>query len=167
MFTRTQNEKSISLLENTMQFGRLPQSNSRRWHSVLSEMMIGDYLVMPLNSTKMLKSEGYRMNNCCREYSGLCGSGHYLIFSLRSRSGERLATLGLARQDGCWRFDQCFGPGNSNVMDEILTYCDENGTVHQEWYPTEIYYVVHEIVRLANSEIAVGDRDNRFWGATS
>lgn len=140
--------------------GRVVAKRNRRWPSVLPETVVGDYLVVPLTSSKMLKSEGYRMNNCSREYSGLCGLGSYLIFSIRSRSGERVATLGMRKRDEFWRFEQCLGPGNSNVMDEEITYCDENGTVQQEWYPTELYYVAHEVVRLVNSRYSGAGADH-------
>ena len=99
----------------------------------------------------MLKSEGYWMNNCCRDYAGQCADSEYCIFSIRSRSGERLATLGLISDQGYWYFDQCFGPANTDVLEETSLFLDEDDVLQTEWFPTEIYYVAHEVIRLMNS----------------
>ncbi len=122
-----------------------------KWECILSAMLIGNYLVVPLVSAKMLKSEGYWMNNCCREYAHQCAEHTYSLFSIRSRSGERLATLGVCSEQGSWELDQCYGASNTEVLDETLVYLDEDGDVQTEWVPTEMYYVVHEVIRLMNS----------------
>ena len=75
----------------------------------------------------------------------------YCLFSVRSRSGERLATLGLTCIEDYWRVDQCFGPSNTEVMEETRTYLDEDGELQEELFATELYYVTHEIARLMNS----------------
>ncbi len=124
---------------------------SRRWACNVSEMLVGEYLIMPLTSAKMLKSEGYCMNNCCRDYVEKCAGGNYRVFSIRNRSGERLATLGVKRKNEYWQFDQCFGPYNREVLEEVMEYLDEDGKLHVEWSPTEIYYIAHEVIRLMNS----------------
>lgn len=123
---------------------------TKKWQCTLSEVLVGDYLVIPLTSAKMLTSEGYRMNNCCRQYVDQCAAASYAVFSVRSRSGERIATLGLKRERGHWYFDQCVGPSNTNVLEETMEYLDEEGMPQSEWFPTEIYYVVHEVARLMN-----------------
>jgi hypothetical protein len=123
---------------------------SGKWKCKLSEMLIGDYLIMPLTSTKVFKSEGYLMNNCCRDYISQCMELKYCVFSIRSRPGERLATLGLTNDDGHWRFDQCVGPSNTDVLEETRKYLDEDGMLQTERLATELYYVAHEVVRLMN-----------------
>ncbi len=129
------------------------EKRSGKWKCTLSEMFIGEYLIMPLTSAKLLKSEGYLMNNCCREYVGRCLELKYCLFSIRSRSGERLATLGIAYDEGYWRFDQCFGPSNGNVLEEARHYLDEDGVLQTDWFATELYYVAHDVVRLMNSTV--------------
>ena len=114
-------------------------------------MLIGDYLIIPLTSEKLLKSEDYMMNNCCRDYVDQCAELTYCLFSIRSRPGERLATLGLTCSGGYWRFDQCFGPSNTEVLEETRTYLDEGGEVQEELFATDLYYVAHEVARLMNS----------------
>ncbi len=127
------------------------RKNPAQWDCKLEEMLVGEYLIIPLTTAKMLKSESYLMNNCCRDYLFRCADLEYSLFSIRSRSGERLATLGLCSEDGYWHFDQCFGPANSDVLEESLEYLDEDGVVYTEYFPTEIYYVAHEVVRLLNT----------------
>lgn len=124
---------------------------ARQWECVVDESLIGDYLIVPLTTAKMLQSEAYWMNNCCREYTMLCAEKVYALFSVRSRSGERLATLGLISDQGYWRFDQCVGQSNSEVLEEVIEYVDDEGEPQTEYYPTELYYVAHEVVRLMNS----------------
>jgi len=121
-----------------------------KWQCAVAEMFVGDYLIVPLTTKKMLKSEGYMMNNCAREYRCLCEAMQYAIFSIRNRSGERLATLGLARAEGYWSLDQCFGPSNSEVLEETVTYLDEEEILQTESHLTEMYYVAQEVARLMN-----------------
>ncbi len=146
------NVKDLNVLLGSKLAGE-PSTSKRsgKWECVLFEQFIGEYLIVPLTTAKMLKSEGYVMNNCCRDYRHLCEQHRYAIFSLRSRSGERLATLGLVNEDGCWVMDQCFGPSNSEVLEEVLNYLDEEETLQTEYFPAEIYYIAHEVVRLMNS----------------
>ena len=91
------------------------------------------------------------MNTCCRDYREQCAELSYCLFSIRTRSGERLATLGLTCRGGYWRFDQCVGPSGMEVLEETRSYLDEDGELQEEIYATELYYVVHEVVRLMNS----------------
>ena len=90
------------------------------------------------------------MNNCCRDYVDQCAEMTYCLFSIRRRSGERLATLGLEYDHDYWRFDQCFGPSNTEVLEETRTYLDEDGELQEELFATDLYYVAHEVARLMN-----------------
>ncbi len=100
----------------------------------------------------MLKSEGYWMNNCSRNYTHQCEKLEYCIFSIRRRSGGRLATLGITNDQGSWIFDQCYGPSNSEVLEVICEYFDEDDVLQFDSNPSELYYVAHEVVRLMNSK---------------
>lgn len=126
------------------------KKGASRWQCRLPEMMLDEYRIVPLISAKMLRSEGYMMNNCCKEYIGQCGQGDYSIFSIRSWKGDRVATLGIRCVDGYWCFDQCYGPSNSNVLEERLEYVDEEGLEQVDWENSEIFYVAHEVVRQMN-----------------
>ena len=127
------------------------ERRSRKWKCKLSEMLIGEYLIIPLKSAKLLKSESYHMNNCCRDYVDQCVALSYCLFSIRSRSGGRLATLWLNCSGGYWRFDKCFGPSGTEVLEETRPYLDEDGELQEELFATELYYVAHEVARLMNS----------------
>ncbi len=129
------------------------EKRSGKWTCTLSETLVGAYLIMPLTSAKLLKAEGYLMNNCCRDYVSRCLESKYRVFSIRTRAGERLATLGIACEDGYWRFDQCMGPSNGNVLEKPHHYLDEDGVPQTEWFATELYYVAHDVVRLMNSTV--------------
>ncbi len=122
-----------------------------KWKCKLPETLIGDYLITPLTSAKLLKLEGYVTNNCCREYIDQCARLTYCLFSISRRTGERIATLGLEYDLGYWHFDQCLGPSNTEVLEETRIYIDEEGELQEEIYATDIYYVAHEVARLINS----------------
>ncbi len=126
---------------------------AKKWKCKLSEMIVGEYVITPLTSIKMLKSEGYLMNNCCRDFMGQCSQLTYAVFSIRSLVGERLATLGLFCDENYWRFDQCVGPSNANVTEEIREYLDEDEILQTERFVTELYYISHEVARLMNATV--------------
>ncbi len=151
MLSQTKVEELNARFATKFAMGAVVERKSSKWNCKLSEMLVGNYLIIPITSAKMLKSEGYSMDNCCREYKRQCAKLEYCVFSIRSRSGERLATLGLKYDEYLWRFDQCFGPSNSEVLEETLEFLDEDGVLQTEGYATDIYYVAHEVVRLMNS----------------
>ncbi len=62
-----------------------------------------------------------------------------------------MATLGIKKNADHWLFDQCFGPRNSEVLEENIEYIDEDGVLQIESYPTDIYYIAQEVVRLQNN----------------
>ncbi len=121
------------------------------WESLLGENVLGDYLVVPLVSAGMLRSEALWMSNCINGYRAICAAGDYAFFSVRTRSGERVATLGVRKDEGCWTLDLCFGPENSTVLEETIEYMDEDGRLQLESYPTDMYYIAQEVVRLQNN----------------
>lgn len=127
-----------------------PPRRREKWSCGVGETLIGDYLAVPLISSAMLRSESYWMENSCSVEPLKCATADYALFSIRSRSGERLATLRLANRNGCWQLDRCLGPAGTEVLEETMEYIDEDGELQTEWYPTELYYVVQEVVRLMN-----------------
>ncbi len=151
MLSQSKVDTSNGLFATELTAGNSIERRPRKWKCQLSEMLIGRYLIMPLTSAKLLKSESYHMNNCCRDFLEQCAELTYCLFSIRSRSGERLATLGLTCRQGSWRFDQCFGPSSTEVLEETRTYLDEDGEFQEESFATELYYVAHEVARLMNS----------------
>lgn len=124
----------------------------RKWTCTLPETLIGCYFIIPLTTVGMLKSESYRMNNTSIDYAHQCANMEYCIFSIRSRTGEPLATLGLSNVDGYWQLDWCSGPSLTEVLEESVEYLNDDSVLLTEHYPTELYYVVHEVIRLMNSD---------------
>ncbi len=122
-----------------------------KWKCSLPTIKIDEYEIVPLTSAKQLKSEGYHMNNCCKDYAQQCSEGKYCIFSIRDSFGNRIATLGAVNDEGYWQFDQCLGYSNCNVIDEFTEHLDSQGKIHLEWSHTELFYVASEVVRVLNA----------------
>jgi hypothetical protein len=55
---------------------------------------------------------------------------------------------------GCWNLDYCTGPAGSEIMEERYVYLDDDDVLQSECYPTDIYYVVQEVLRLINIAFA-------------
>lgn len=149
MHTSTTSNELYSFKKNEQS----KKSSSKRkwkWKCSLSTMNIDEYIIIPLTSSKMLKSEGYHMNNCCKDYTKQCVDQKYCIFSIRDSFGNRLATLGAVNSDNYWRFDQCTGHSNTNVTDHFTEHMDPSGQIHTDLSHSEIFYVANEVVRLLN-----------------
>jgi len=123
----------------------------KKWKCPLPAVKIDEYEIVPLTSAKQLKSEGYHMNNCSKDYTHQCSIGEYSIFSVRDFAGNRVATLGAVNDDGYWQFDQCMGHSNRNVIDEFTEHMDSQGKIHLEWSHSELYYAANEVIRLLNA----------------
>lgn len=127
-----------------------PKKRSARWACKLSTTFIGEYVVNPLTSARLIKSEGYLMHNCVRQYIHLCKNDEYLLFSIENLRGEKIATLGVKNHDNRWYFDDCLGKNNSTVIETTVeAFRAEHSIVHEIEY-TEIFSVAHEVVRLLN-----------------
>ena len=126
-------------------------SKKNKWSCKLKETFVAEYLIVPLISKNSLKNDDYWMSNQFSDYHRFCSDGSYAVFSIRTRSGERIATLGLANEQGHYHLDRCHGVSGEEVLEEVLEYYDDDGTLQQECFPTELYYVCQEIVRLMNS----------------
>ncbi|SHO49212.1 PcfJ domain-containing protein [Desulfopila aestuarii] len=144
---------------NTLLTGELSGANtskrSPRWACKLSKRIIGEYVVNPLTSARMIKSEGYLMQNCVRQYIHLCKSGDYLLFSIQNLPGEKVATLGVRKHDNRWYFDDCLGKNNTYVIETTIEPLGADHLVVHEMEYTEIFSVAHEVVRLLNCEYTV------------
>ncbi len=123
------------------------------WHCPIQSVQVGEYIVVPLTSARKVKSEGYLMQNCVKEYVEQCRDNMYLLFSIRNLKGERVATLGVKKEGDRWYFDDCLGKDNSTVM-EFSTEFFDAGSVFCEIEYTELFSVAHEVVRLINTNPA-------------
>ena len=141
------------LTETTHKPGR--EKHVRTWPCPLTEELIGEHLVVSLTSIKQVLNEAESLNNFCREYITRCAGGSYSLFSIRSRSGERLATLGLSKEDDYWRVERCVGQADADMLEESMSFLDEDDALHTECYATELYYIAHEVARLMNAQSRV------------
>ena len=123
-----------------------------RWYCPVSQIEIGGLLIIPLVSSKMLKSEAHAMRNCINSYLQECAEERYCLFSVRDlyNRNRRIATLGAYKDEGYWVFDQCVGEENIDVTEEEIESIDQNGKTHYQEYKNDIFYVSHEVVRLMN-----------------
>ena len=121
-----------------------------RWNCPICQIEIGGFLIIPLVSSKMLKSEAHAMRNCVNSYLHECAEEKYCVFSVRDLNKKRIATLGTYNDEGYWVFDQCVGEDNIDVMEEVIESIDDNGKTCYQDVMNDIFYVAHEVVRLMN-----------------
>lgn len=139
-------------------FGLDTKRKKRRnleWASDLPECEIGDYLIVPLTTSRQLRAEGRAMKHCAGHYDELCRRELARVFSIRDLSGNRLATASLIWRDDYWHLEQIKGHGNAEVLESEATFFNGNSTVTQ-LEPTELYFVGQEILQRYRS--AWGDR---------
>lgn len=123
---------------------------NKGWHCPIHIVRLSEYIVMPLTSSRRIKSEGYLMQNCVRGYVDQCRNGEYLLFSIRNLGGKRIATLGVNKRGDRWYFDECLGKENSAVIEVAREDFDADHNMCLEIEYTELFSVAHEVVRLLN-----------------
>jgi len=126
-------------------------ANALHWKCNLHQTFISEYLLLPITSMRKLYKEEQVLNNNCSANLFRCYNETYSAISLRTRSGERIATICLQKVQNYWELDACLGKNGENVLEETLIYMDEDLTVQEETTPTELYYICQEAVRLMNN----------------
>jgi len=121
------------------------------WKCDLHQTFIGEYLLLPITSLRKLHKEEQVLNNNCSSNLFRCYNETYSAISLRTRSGERIATICLQKEQNYWELDSCLGRNSENVLEETLIYMDEDLNVQEETTPTDLYYICQEAVRLMNN----------------
>lgn len=130
-------------------FGLGPQrkKSNFHWESALAECEIGDFQIVPLTTSRLLRAEGRAMRHCVGNYDELCHQGRARVFSIRDLACRRVATASLIWRDDYWHLDQIKGPRNAEVLESERTFFDGDSTV-TVIEQTEVYYVGHEVLRL-------------------
>lgn len=134
-------------------FGLGTKSKKKRnleWESDLPECEIGDYLIVPLTTSRQLRAEGRAMKHCVGHYDELCHRGLARVFSIQDMSGNRVATASLIWLDDYWHLEQVKGHENAEVQESEETFFNGNSTVTQ-LEPTELYFVGQEILQRYRS----------------
>lgn len=121
-----------------------------RWACPVLAQEMGDFLVVPLASSKELTSEGWHMQHCVASYDARCANGMYQVFSIRDLLGNRIATLGLAYGASGWTVDQCLGIGNSEVMLKFTEWIHGIGKHESMDEFTDLHFLSQEVARLLN-----------------
>lgn len=129
-------------------FGLDTKSKKKRnlvWESDLTECEIGEFLIIPLTSSRHLRAEGRMMRHCVGTYDELCHKGLARVFSIRDLSGHRLATASLIWREDYWHLEQIKGLRNAEVLESESTFFDGSSRVTL-LEPTELYYIGQEIL---------------------
>jgi hypothetical protein len=79
---------------------------------------LGDYELMPIESSAELYREGSAMHHCVGTFASEVRCGHFCIFSIRL-DGERVATLSLFRSNNRAELAELRGPCNAPEPKEI------------------------------------------------
>lgn len=116
------------------------------WVSDLPACEIGEFLIVPLTTSRQLRAEGRAMKHCASHYDELCHREQARVFSIRDLSGNRLATASLIWLDDYWHLEQVKGHENAEVLESEETFFNGNTTVTQR-EPTELYFVGQEILQ--------------------
>jgi len=143
-----------SLFKSELELNYAAYEHGMIWDCKVGPITVGQYRVVPLITPRKVKSEGYLMQNCCRDYIQSCQAKKYLLFSIGNRSGQRIATLGTRKDAGRSIIDDCLGRRNEPIMEVSYDQYDDTGECVFEIGYTEIFSVAHEIVRLLNVQSA-------------
>lgn len=134
-------------------FGLGAKRNKKRnleWESDLPQCEIGEYLIVPLTTSRQLRAEGRAMKHCVGGYDELCHKGLTRVFSIQDLSSNRVATASLKWRDDYWHLEQIKGRANAEVLEREETLFNGNSTV-TEREPTELYFVGQEILQRYRS----------------
>ncbi len=137
-------------------FGLTKEAPSRklryRWACPILTQELGDFIIVPLVSSKELASEGWHMQQCVATYDVNCAGGLYQVISVRDLLGNRVATLGLTYGATGWTVDQCLGVSNAVVMRKSVEWIYEGGQHESTEEYTDLHYLAQEVARLLNAK---------------
>ena len=67
------------------------------WDSLLPEIQIGQWRIVPLTDAWQLRREALTRRHCADQYVDECLTGDYRLFSVRNNHGKSVATIGWYR----------------------------------------------------------------------
>ncbi len=85
------------------------------WSSLLSSMTHGGWCVRPITDAWALHEEALAMRHCADGYLTQCLDGSWRLFSVRTPSGKRVATLGIERDGSSWKIGDLRSFANGSV----------------------------------------------------
>ena len=89
------------------------------WEVPIHPMTVGEFTAVALASGKDLWDESVAMRHCADLYAKPCQEGRALLFSVRTASGDRYATIALEHKDGVWSLLQACGHANARIGSEL------------------------------------------------
>ena len=125
-----------------------PEQKRKRnmsWDSAVGEFEVGDYAVVPLTTSRMLREEARVMRHCVNLYDIACQRGEARVFSVRDSEAHRVATISLAWKDDYWYLEQMKGMANEEVQHLQSAY--EGDALEGSLEPTDLYYVGQEVLQ--------------------
>lgn len=116
-----------------------------------TESIVGDYRIVPINSTYALSAEGCKIYLNTPDYDADCAKGLVQALSVRGQNNVRLATLVLTFKNSRWEADQILGIYGEDVSSTTIRLRNEDGTYEESEEPSDLYYLTQEIARILNS----------------
>lgn len=102
------------------------------WSSAIDGYRDDDFEAVALTTGFALEEEAIAMRHCADDYVGRCVCGTSRIFSVRTLTGERVATAELTFGRGRTRATQVLGAGNQPVPDVVLAFANRLAARYKE-----------------------------------
>ena len=128
------------------------------WRGNLKDSDIGNFRIVPLNSSVALASEGCTLYRYGANYDADCARGFVQVLSIRDFKGNRLAMLSLRFSCKGWCIEEIVGPRGEDISSITFTWLDENGKYNELDEPTDLHFLAQEVVRILNREDKNGTR---------
>ncbi len=90
------------------------------WDSLLPEIQIGQWRIVPLTDAWQLRREALAQRHCADHYLEECLAGDYRLFGVRTGQGKRVATIGIERAGESWKVFGFRGFANRKVPETLL-----------------------------------------------
>jgi hypothetical protein len=98
------------------------------WSSLSSSMTHGVWCVRPITDAWALHEEALAMRHCADGYLTQCLDGSWRLFSVRTSSGKRVATLSIERDGSSWKIGDlrsfangCVSPAMRELAQDIAS----------------------------------------------
>lgn len=98
----------------------LAESENRFWHTRLDQFQLGQWLVIPIDSSLELIRESMAMRNCLTNYRNDCEDGRIEIYSIRdATTGKRRGCIGFVFNGGVLEVLDIKGFANTPPRSEV------------------------------------------------
>jgi hypothetical protein len=110
--------------------GDKPGVSNNHWPTLLETTPLRGFVAVPLNSVERLRMEALNMRNCVdtQSYEAACRQGRLCLFSIRSETGQRFATVSFTLQRQPYpdvTLSEIAGPANAKVSMDLHTAAED------------------------------------------